>query len=63
MGHTQEKVNFSNVFQGDLKQNGKFIQLFRRGINKVSLDSTLHDISWNLRRIFNASGDKIVFQV
>lgn len=58
----KKRQHVAEVFQGDLKQNGRFIQLLRRGIDKVSFDSILHDISWNLRKIFNASGDKIIFQ-
>jgi len=47
--------------QGDLKHNGRFHQLLRRGITKVKIDSLLHDTAWNLRRIFNATEGKIAW--
>ena len=53
----KKRSHAGETFQGDLKQNGKFIQLFRRGINKVKVDSTFHDIIWNLRRIINTKMD------
>ena len=47
--------------QGDLKHNGRFLQLLRRGLKKVRVDSTLQDIVWNLRRIFNTTGGAIIW--
>ena len=57
----KKRSHASEVFQGDLKQNGKFLQLFRRGIDKVRIDSKFHDITWNLRRIFASCGNNLVF--
>jgi len=50
----KKRSHSGEVVQGDLKQNGKYMQLLRRGIEKVKVDSMLHDISWNLRRIFSS---------
>jgi len=47
--------------QGDLKKNGRFIQLLRRGIRKTRVDSIYHDTVWNLRRIFNIKGASLVW--
>jgi transposase len=47
--------------QGDLKKNGRFVQLVRRGVRKVRVDSIYHDIVWNLRRIFNTKGASLVW--
>jgi transposase len=57
----KKRSHVGETFQGDLKQNGKFLQLFRRGIEKVKIDSKLHDISWNLRRIFAVCGNNLIF--
>jgi len=57
----KKRSHCGETFQGDLKQNGKFIQLFRRGIDKVKVDSMMHDITWNLRRIFKSAGKDLVF--
>ena len=47
--------------QGDLKHNGRFIQLFRRSLRKTRVDSMYHDIVWNLRRIFNTKGNALAW--
>jgi len=47
--------------QGDLKKNGRFIQLLRRSVKKVRVDSIYHDAVWNLRRIFNTKGTSLVW--
>lgn len=57
----KKRSHVAETFQGDLKKNGSFKQLFRRGIDKVRTDSKLHDIVWNLRRIFNSVEDEIVW--
>lgn len=57
----KKRSHCAETFQGDLKQNGKFIQLFRRGNEKVQVDSIMHDIIWNLRRIFNSVEKEVVF--
>jgi hypothetical protein len=49
----KKRSHTAETFQGDLSKNGRLFQLLRRGIEKVKLDSTMHDIVWNLRRIFN----------
>lgn len=57
----KKRMHTGEVFQGDLKQNGTFIQLLRRGIKKTKVDLMLHDIVWNLRRIINTTEGKIVW--
>jgi len=57
----KKRAHVAETFQGDLKKNGNFFQLLRRGIDKVRVDSQLHDIVWNLRRIINSAKDKIVW--
>jgi len=57
----KKRSHTAETYQGDLKQNGKFIQLFRRGLKKVRVDSMLYDIVWNLRRIINATQGNIVW--
>jgi hypothetical protein len=47
--------------QGDLKHNGRFIQLFRRSLRKTRVDYMYHDIVWNLRRIFNTKGNALAW--
>lgn len=47
--------------QGDLKKNGRFLQLLRRGTKKIRVDSILQDITWNLRRIFNETSGKVAW--
>lgn len=47
--------------QGDLKKNGRYLQLLRRGLKKVHVDSILQDIVWNLRRIINSTGGQIIW--
>jgi transposase len=59
----KKRSHLAETPQGDLKQNGKFIQLLRRGIKKVRVDSTIHDIAWNLRRIFNTKGLNLCWDV
>lgn len=59
----KKRMHVAEVCQGDLKQNGRFIQLLRRGIEKVRVDLMLQDITWNLRRIINTTGDKIVWEM
>jgi len=59
----KKRSHTAETYQGDLKQNGKFIQLFRRGLRKVMVDSILQDIVWNLRRIFNATQGEIAWNV
>lgn len=50
----KKRSHCAETFQGDLKQNGKFERFYRRGLPKVRVDSIMHDIVWNLRRIFNS---------
>jgi hypothetical protein len=57
----KKRAHVAETFQGDLKKNGNFLQLFRRGIDKVRIDALFHDITWNLRRIFNSRGDNIAW--
>lgn len=57
----KKRIHIAEVFQADLKQNGNFIQLLRRGLEKVKIDLMLQDIVWNLRRIINATKGNIVW--
>jgi transposase len=57
----KKRSHVAETYQGDLKQNGRFLYFLRRGIEKVKIDSRLHDIVWNLRRIINAKGSSIVW--
>jgi transposase len=57
----RKRSHVGETTQGDLKHNGRFHQLLRRGIAKVKVDSLLLDIVWNLRRIFNTTGGKLVW--
>ncbi len=57
----KKRMHIAEVFQGDLKMNGNFNQLLRRGIEKAKTDLMLHDIIWNLRRIINATRGKIIW--
>lgn len=57
----RQRAHAGETFQGDLKKNGRFDQLTRRGQDKVQVDSMLHDIVWNLRRIFNTRRDEIAW--
>lgn len=56
----KKRSHSGEVVQGDLKQNGKFIELLRRGIENVEVESILLDISWNLRRIFASCMNSLV---
>lgn len=58
----KKRMHIAEVFQADLKQNGRFIQFLRRGIAKVKVDSMIHDTVWNLRRIFNTTNGNVVWQ-
>ncbi|MCK4907630.1 MAG: transposase, partial [Spirochaetes bacterium] len=58
----EKRCHTAEVFQGDLQHNGRFRQFLRKGIEKVRVDSILHDIVWNLRRTFNSTGNKLVWQ-
>lgn len=58
----KKRMHVGETFQGDLKQNGKFVQFFRRGLRNVQVDSTLQDIVWNLRRIISRKGSEIAWQ-
>ena len=57
----KKRSHVAETFQGDLKKNGSFTQLFRRGLPKVRCDSIFHDIVWNLRRIVSAKEGKVVW--
>ncbi len=57
----KKRAHVAETFQGDLKKNGNFTQLLRRGIDKVRVDGIFHDITWNLRRIFNSRGYNIAW--
>jgi len=57
----KKRSHVAETFQGDLKKNGSFTQLLRRGVSKVTCDSIIHDIVWNLRRILSATGGKVVW--
>lgn len=57
----KKRSHVAETFQGDLKKNGSFTQLLRRGVAKVKCDSIIHDIVWNLRRIFSATGGNVVW--
>jgi transposase len=59
----KNRSHSAETYQGDLKQNGKFLRFLRRGIKKVKVDSVIHDIVWNLRRIFNSKGQAIVWNI
>lgn len=57
----KKRAHVGETVQGDLKKNGNMLQLLRRGLNKVKVDSILQDIVWNLRRIYNSTeGNPIV---
>jgi transposase len=55
----KHRAHVGETYQGDLKHNGKMNQLLRRGLAKAKIDSMLHDIVWNLRRIFNTKGSAV----
>ncbi|MCP4651847.1 MAG: hypothetical protein GY858_00460 [Candidatus Omnitrophica bacterium] len=57
----KKRSHVAETFQGDLKKNGSFTQLLRRGVSKVKCDSIIHDIVWNLRRILSAKEGKVVW--
>lgn len=57
----KQRSHCAETFQGDLKQNGKFERFYRRGLQKVRIDSIMHDIVWNLRRIFNCKNLEIMW--
>ena len=57
----KKRSHVAETFQGDLKKNGSFTQLLRRGVAKVNCDSIIHDIVWNLRRILSAKEGKVVW--
>jgi transposase len=57
----KKRSHVGETYQGDLKQNGRFLRFLRRGITKVQVDSRLHDIVWNLRRIIKAKGANIAW--
>lgn len=48
----KKRSHVAETYQGDLKGNGRFTHYLLRGIQKVKIESTMHDIVWNLRRIF-----------
>jgi len=56
----KKRSHSAETFQGDLKKNGKFEMFDRRGLSKVRVDSIIHDIVWNLRRIINSRGAEVV---
>ena len=49
----KKRSHVAETYQGDLKKNGRFTNFYLRGINKVSIESKIYDIVWNLRRIFS----------
>ena len=55
----KKRMHAAEIFQADQKQNGKFTQLLRRGLKKVKAELMLQDITWNLRRIFQAAEGEI----
>jgi transposase len=57
----KKRAHCAETYQGDLKHNGRFIQVFRRGLSKVRVDSLWQDTVWNLRRIFNTKGMAVVW--
>ncbi len=57
----KKRSHSGETYQGDMKQNGRFLRFLRRGIGKVGIDSVFQDIVWNLRRIINAKGLAIVW--
>lgn len=57
----KKRMHSGEVFQGDLKKNGRFNQMLRCGLEKAKVDSMLHDITWNLRKIFNTIAGDIVW--
>lgn len=57
----KKRSHSAETYQGDMKQNGKFLRFLRRGIGKVGIDSVLQDIVWNLRRIITDKGSAIVW--
>ena len=57
----KKRSHVAETFQGDLKKNGKLERFQRRGKAKVKIESVLHDITWNLRRIFNSKGSELVW--
>lgn len=57
----KQRSHCAETYQGDLKQNGKFERFYRRGLPKVRVDSIIHDIIWNLRRIFNSKSEEILW--
>ena len=56
-----KRSHSGETYQGDLKNNGRFIRFLRRGIKKAKVDAQLQDIVWNLRRIINLKGPGIIW--
>ena len=56
----KKRSHVAETFQGDLKGNGRFVQFLLRGLGKVIIESTLHDIVWNLRRIITVTSETAV---
>ena len=49
----KKRSHVAETYQGDLKNNGRFTHYYLRGLTKVSIESKIHDIVWNIRRIFS----------
>ncbi|MCP4651407.1 MAG: hypothetical protein GY853_15180, partial [PVC group bacterium] len=49
----KKRSHVAETYQGDLKYNGRFTHYYLRGLRKVSIESKIHDIVWNIRRIFS----------
>ena len=56
----KKRSHSAETFQGDLKKNGKYERFDRRGLSKVRVDSIIHDIVWNLRRIINSRSTEVI---
>ena len=49
----KKRSHVAETYQGDLKNNGRFIHYYLRSLKKVAIESKIHDIVWNIRRIFS----------
>ena len=56
----KKRCHVAETYQGDLKKNGRFISYLLRGIAQVRIESMLHDIVWNLQRIFTETSTQSI---
>jgi hypothetical protein len=57
----KKRSHTAETYQGDKRKNGSFVQLLRRGLEKVRVEALWQDTVWNLRRIFSAMQGRIAW--